>query len=96
MTAAIKRFGLLIMTSTVVCLPAALLVKASDSAPLWYLFLSAVFAAFGIGLFATVLGGIALFAARGRPDGGVKTALGIATVTALFSSYAVIAPAVRH
>lgn len=91
-----KRFGLLAVASTVVSLPAALFVQYQANTPVWYVLVSAVFLASGIGLFALAFGAVALFAGRARADGGFKAALGVAVAIGIFSSYSVIAAAIQR
>lgn len=92
----IKRIGVLTITSIVVNFPAALFVQYQTDGPAWYLVLSAILMAGGMGMFALAFGAVTLLAGRGRTDGGLKAALGAVVIVGILSAYSVIAAAIRN
>jgi len=90
-----KRLGWVALAALLSALPGGCILQIQSDTPLWDKALASLFSAAGIGLSALVLGGIALIAARGRENGGLRPALIVTVVSGLFLSFSAIYPLIR-
>ena len=86
----LKRIASITLSAVAGGLPGGISMQTSSNAPIWYKALASLAGGLGVGLLALVVGAIALFAARSKPDGGLTTALVITIVISLFCSLVVI------
>ncbi len=91
----VERFALVLATALISSLPGAVATQEAISAPPWYLALHYLARAAGIGVVAVVFGLLALVAARGRPDGGMRIALVITAVIGFLASWTVYYGSIR-
>jgi hypothetical protein len=91
-----ERLGWVALAALLSGLPGGCILQLQSDTPLWYSALASLFGAAGIGLIALLLGSIALIAARGRINGGLKPALIVTIVSGLFLSFSAIYPLIRN
>jgi hypothetical protein len=86
----LKQIGWIVLAGSLMSLPASLYISSGLNAPLWYIVLSGIAQALGMGLFAIFFGAITIFARRNSEKGGMKPALIVMAVASAFTSYSVI------
>lgn len=91
----LKRIKRVMLVAVLASLPVALFFASRLDAPAWYIFLSAVTQALGMGLIAAFFGVVVLIARRGSEGGGVKGAVVTTLIVSLITSQAMLYPLLR-
>lgn len=85
----LKKIGLLMLAGTLMLWPASIYLSSSLNAPLWYIAISSLAQALGMGLFAIFFGVVVVVARRHSEKGGMKLALIVTAIVSIISSYSV-------